>query len=507
MIFNVPDASHGAGFFIGLARAQPDAWEWFWAVPVCLLAILVLAWRLWTERKKTAALEEQIALSKQRRKIVFDFLHDLGEAFTEGIDLDELLHIIATFSVNTTQASAGAVFLLDADKKSLRAEVIVGPFPPPVRPPDFIESKLAGQPGGLEQMVKSLAIPLGEGPIGEVAQKGKPVLIQDGLQDPRLAQYDDPALQTRTAIFIPLKFKDEVLGVMAVVNKKGERGGSAFFNANDLFLLDSLADHAAISLYNTTLYTLQAEQKQLDSDLRVASEIQKMLLPERAPTVPNFELVGNNISARQVGGDYYDFLPLDGVHVAVVIADVSGKAIPGALMMTICRSAIRSQARLEHSPIDVLRRVNELLLPDLREDMFITLLYGILDSGKRTFTFVRAGHDPALWYHAQGESVEVLAPHGTALGLDRSPKFSEELEARRLTLSPGDVLALYTDGITESLDANDNEFGRDRLIEVIKSNARSPAGQICRSIFERLGQFTTDSPPLDDRTLIIIKAV
>jgi sigma-B regulation protein RsbU (phosphoserine phosphatase) len=207
-----------------------------------------------------------------------------------------------------------------------------------------------------------------------------------------------------------------------------------------------------------------------------------------------------------VGGDYYDFLRLDETHVGVVIADVSGKAIPGALVMTMCRSAIRAQANPALSPIDVVRRVNELLLPDLREDMFITVLYGILDTTKRTFTFVRAGHDPALWYHAQTAAVEVVAPHGTAVGLDRSERFGRELEARRLNLSAGDLLVLYTDGITESLNAEEVEFSREQLVQLIKKNADRTVGQICETVFERVREFTNDGPPHDDRTLIVIKA-
>ncbi|HZV36522.1 MAG TPA: GAF domain-containing protein, partial [Verrucomicrobiae bacterium] len=338
-----------------------------WLSLFLFLTALVLLWRLRRARKQAEALHAQIELLSHRRTIVFDFLHDLGEAFTEGINLDELLHLIASFSVNTTQASAGAVFLLDRERKLLQAEVVIGPFPPPAKTEKPIELKGDQPIGELEQIVKSQAITLGEGVIGEVAQSGKPVLIQDGLKDPRIVQHANESLQTRTAIYIPLKFKDEVLGVMAVVNKQAG-DSAAFFNANDLFLLDSLADHAAISLYNTTLYTLEAEQKRLAGDLRVASEIQRMLLPDKAPEVKHFELAGANIPAQHVGGDYYDFLPLDNSHTGVVIADVSGKAIPGALVMTISRSAIRAQSPLSRSPAEVLRHVADLITPDLRED-------------------------------------------------------------------------------------------------------------------------------------------
>ena len=504
MIFTATHAGRELLFAAGFMNAHPEAWPYL--LFLFSLIILALLWQLRIARRQAEALTSQIELLTQRRAIVFDFLHDLGEAFTEGISLDELLDLIARFSVNTTQASAGAVFLFDKKKKNLRAEVVIGPFPPPLRPPNVIESKLASDPLNLEQVVKSQIIAVGQGLIGEVAQTGKPVLIQDGLKDPRLVQYEEPSLQTRTAIFIPLKFKEEVLGVMAVVNKQaGET--APFFNANDLFLLDSLADHAAISLYNTTLYTLEAEQKRMDNDLRVASEIQRLLLPDHAPTIRNFELAGNNIPAQHVGGDYYDFLPLDETRTGIVIADVSGKAIPGALVMTICRSAIKGQTRLSLSPAEVLQHVSELVIPDLREDMFVTMLYGILDSNERTFTFVRAGHDPVLWYHAKTGAVEVVTPRGAAVGLDRSRPLTGKLEELRLNLNPGDILTLYTDGITESLDAEDREFGRGQLMETVKANAQSSAAQICQAILERLSQFTGDSPPHDDRTLIIIKTL
>jgi phosphoserine phosphatase RsbU/P len=466
----------------------------------------VLFWKLAQQRRRNLELAKRLTLLNQSRKYILDFLHDLGEAFTEGIDLDELLYMIASFSVTTTQAASGAVFLFDRDKRFLQAEVVIGPFPPPLPIPTDSASKAGVSGTSLERLVKSQRIQLSEGIIGEVARNGKPVLIQDGLKDSRLVQHTSPALQTRTAIFIPLKFKDEVLGVMAVVNKENAKGVD-FFNANDLFLLDSLADHAAISLYNATLYTLEAEQKQMDSDLRVASEIQRMLLPDHAPTVRNFQIAGYNFPARHVGGDYYDFLKLSDSRVGIVIADVSGKAIPSALVMTICRSAIRAQARLSESPTEVLQHVHESVIPDLREDTFVTILYGILDTEKREFTFVRAGHDPVLWYHANTKKVDVVAPKGMAVGMDRIHRLDERLEQSRLNLLPGDILTLYTDGITEGLNTENREFGRDQLIEIIESVADESAGKISQSIFERLRQFTADSPPHDDRTLIVIKAI
>jgi sigma-B regulation protein RsbU (phosphoserine phosphatase) len=479
--------------------------KWALILSVHVLVILGLLWLLVRRGRKNDELKAQLELLSHRRKIVFDFLHDLGEAFTEGIDLDELLRIIARFSVHTTQASAGAVFLLDKRTSTLRAAVVIGPFPPPIRSPEVLESKLASRARHLEQIIKAQTVPLGQGLIGEVARSGKPLLIQNGLEDPRIIQYEEPSLQTRTAIIMPLKFRQEVLGVMAVVNKEsGESSGP--FNANDLFLLDSLADHAAVSLHNTQLYTLQAEKQQLDADLRVASEIQRMLLPVRAPLLKNFQLAGANQPARQVGGDYYDFLPLSDSCLGIVIADVSGKAVPGALVMATCRSVIRAEARIDRSPQEVLRRVNQLVKSDLREDMFVTIIYGILDAERRTFTFARAGHDPVLWHHAASASVEVMAPKGVAVGLAQTERFNHCLEQRELACEPGDVLLLYTDGLTESLNPGGKEFGRDQLIDTLRTCAASSAEEISRAIFDRVHRFTGEGPAHDDQTLIVARA-
>ncbi|EEF58544.1 PP2C family protein-serine/threonine phosphatase [Pedosphaera parvula] len=503
MIFKAP---HEAVTFLPALGTVAIESEILASIVLLSIAILALqAWKLTERKRRNRELVKKVELLNKSRKYILDFLHDLGEAFTEGINLDELLYMIANFSVTTTQAAAGAVFLFDKEKQYLQAEVVIGPFPPALPIPETVKAQSPASETSLEQLVKSQRVRLREGIIGEVARSGKPVLIQDGLRDPRLVQHEIPELQTRTAIFIPLKFKDEVLGVMAVVNKEKAEAAD-YFNANDLFLLDSLADHAAISLYNATLYTLEAQQKQLDSDLRVASEIQKMLLPGHAPSVKNFQIEGYNLPARHVGGDYYDFLPLNDSRVGIVIADVSGKAIPSALVMTICRSAIRAQARLSESPTEVLQHVHESVIPDLREDMFVTILYGILDTNNRTFTFVRAGHDPVLWYHANTGVMDVIAPKGMAVGMDRIHRLDERLEECKLPLLPGDIITLYTDGITEALNGEDEEFGRDRLINTIKNVAHENADKILQSIFERLRQFTADIPPHDDRTLIVIKA-
>lgn len=467
---------------------------------------LLCFWRLVHERARVRELRARLDLASQRRKVVLDFLHDLGEAFAAGINTTQVLQRVVQFAVNTTQASAGAIFLLNRKSGMLHVENVIGPFPPLKRPENFIEENYAGKPDQLERVLRQQAIALGEGLAGEVAQTGRPVLVRVGAHDSRVPQYAHESLRVQTAMFMPMKFHDEVRGVLVVINKESS-GEGLVFNAGDLFLLDSVATHGAISLHNVEVVRQQEEQKIFAADMRVASEIQKMLLPDQAPDVQNFDLHALNHAAQHVSGDYYDFIQLDESRIGVVIADVSGKAVSGALVMATCRALLRMQAVQSASPAQMLAGVYRRLVPDLPEDMFITMTYGILDGEKRTFKFARAGHDPALWYHAAEKKIESLAPKGVAVGLGRVEDFERNLQEQEIVLPPGDILLLYTDGITEAVDAEENEFGRERLIETAQGCAQSSAAEISARVIQRLDAFTDDAPPHDDRTLIVIKSI
>jgi sigma-B regulation protein RsbU (phosphoserine phosphatase) len=181
--------------------------------------------------------------------------------------------------------------------------------------------------------------------------------------------------------------------------------------------------------------------------------------------------------------------------------------VSGALVMATCRAILRTQCSLSHSPVSVVANVQRRLITDLPEDMFVTMIYGILDGKKRTFKFARAGHDPALWYQAAGQSVTPVIPKGVAIGLGRGAEFESGLGEREILLPPGDVLVLYTDGITEGMDAGQNEFGRERLAQAIRDAAQESTDQIANRIIDRLGQFTDNAPPHDDRTLVVIKSL
>ena len=237
----------------------------------------------------------------------------------------------------------------------------------------------------------------------------------------------------------------------------------------------------------------------------MAHEIQRILLPADAPKIEGFEVAGINLPARQVSGDYYDYIPVDLTHCGVAIADVSGKGVPASLIMAMCRSVLRSRATGQNSPSSVLKVVNAQLFPDIKEDMFISMAYVILEQGNSTLTLSRAGHDAPLHYRASDGEVTKVKPPGMALGIDSGGVFNRITSDFSLTLETDDCLVLYTDGVTEALDAKGDEFGLAKVIESIQSSASTGAAGVIAKITESLRNFVGSQPQHDDITLIVIR--
>jgi serine phosphatase RsbU (regulator of sigma subunit) len=279
-------------------------------------------------------------------------------------------------------------------------------------------------------------------------------------------------MRNRSMLLVPLKIRDEPLGVMAVLNK--QRGS---FTTDDQFLLQALADQGGLSINNAMLTNEVRNQERLKRDLQIARDIQQRLQPERCPIVPGFELAARGSSATEVGGDYYDFFWVDEDRLGIVVADVSGKGVPAALTVAMMRSVFRTQAKGNRDVRDVLARVNEFMGQDLRRDMFITCVYGILEISAKRFAWARAGHEPILVAHDNAPT-DVLKPDGFALGVIDSPLFEEMLEVQTVELSPGDRMLIFTDGLTEAMNSEGEEFGMDRILRVMRHEAGAEAPEM-----------------------------
>jgi phosphoserine phosphatase RsbU/P len=298
-----------------------------------------------------------------------------------------------------------------------------------------------------------------------------------------------------------LLYGKQNMGVLALANGPTD----APFSQSDFVVFKSIAEQSAFALYNAIIYSEASEKRRLDHDLEIARDIQRVLLPAEAPRVNGFEISGINVPARQVSGDYFDYIKVDDERLGVAIADVSGKGVPASLIMAICRSVLRTQAVRNPSPANVLQEVNRQLYPDIKEDMFISMAYLILNHARNSVTLARAGHDAPLLYRHASKTVSPIKPPGMVVGIDSGSVFDRITGDFPLSLERDDCLLLYTDGVTEALDAEGNEFGVERTMQSVRGIASSGAQAIVGRLIDDLRNFVGARPQNDDITLIAIR--
>ena len=476
--------------------------------PILLFGLLlasVAGWILtaYSQRRRIRTLERSNEEIQVEETLVFDFLHGLGEAFSETIRPHDLHRLIVEGATRILDAHGGALYMADRTGGKLTPAFISKGCPPLVDVPPNIVQQAAATPIALESYLRLHSIAPGEGMIGRVWQSGQPVYLNEFSEAPELANLRDSAFGTASVMAASLSYGKQDLGVLAIAN--GRMGGP--FSQGDFVVFKSIAEQSAFALYNAIIYSMANEKKRLDHDLEIARDIQRILLPAEAPAINGFEISGINVPARQVSGDYFDYIHVDDERLGVAIADVSGKGVPASLIMAICRSVLRSEAARNPSPADVLQKVNRQLYPDIKEDMFISMAYLILDHGNNGngVTLARAGHDAPLLYKRQSQSVTPIKPPGMVVGIDSGNVFDRITGDFAVPLERDDCLVLYTDGVTEALDTEGNEFGLERTIQSVRASATDGAQAIVKQVINDVRNFTGSHPQNDDITLIAIR--
>jgi phosphoserine phosphatase RsbU/P len=265
-------------------------------------------------------------------------------------------------------------------------------------------------------------------------------------------------------------------------------------------ILTGIAQQVALALETARLQAEATARQRLERELEVARGIQHSFLPQQLPSVPDWQLSVYYRAARQVGGDFYDFIPLKSKKWGIVIADVADKGVPAALFMALSRTLIRAAAFSRDDPVQTLTRVNELLLSDSRSDLFVTAWFGVWDPTNNEIVYASAGHNPPMLIRADGLTEE-LSARGIALGVIDTVK----LEEKRVTVGPGELLVAYTDGVTEALRSDGTEFGVVGLQSTAASSRQHHTEEITNRIVSAIDTFTAGEPQSDDMTLIVLK--
>ena len=454
--------------------------------------------RLDAAGKRIMQIEKKLERLRCERKSLLTMMHDLGEAFNADLTPSDLLRIVTATAAEVLDASGCAYYRWNPEAKTFSCVSVYKIFPPLHAIPPETQPKMVARIEHLHDILLQEKLPATNQLLSSVIEHGS-ILIADAGSDHRLPQHKEPLLRFRSLMLCRMSCQGQNYGVLAVANKKD----TTPFNRSDLELLQDIALQAAFSLHSAILLNIISEKRKLDQDVNLAGQIQRILLPDTPPVIPGYHLAGENIAAQRLSGDYYDFFCLPEGRVGLVIADVSGKGVAASLIMTMCRAVLRSHAITQSSPAEVLRLVNRQLHPDMQKDMFVTIIYAVLDPLRHTLTLARAGHEtPLLWRNGH---VETIKSPGMAIGIDSGEMFDLFIQDTTLTLIPGDMLLLYTDGVIEMQNSEQQEFGRDNLRQIICTSADSGARQTIENIITHIGRFRGDAPAYDDITLIALQ--
>ena len=332
--------------------------------------------------------------------------------------------------------------------------------------------------------------------LDEVVIRGKSVLTSDAQHDPRFASGTVVLQGVRSVLAVPLGVTDKVFGIIYADSPIAE----GRFTEDHLKVLTTLASVAAIRVENARLIEARLERERLERELALASEIQQRFQPTAPPHVNGYELQGISFPCYEIGGDYYDFIERDDGRLVIALGDVSGKGTAAALLMSSLHAAIHAQSASHNTLSATISAVNRYLADNIPANRFVTLFYAELDPESGALSFLNAGHNPPLIVHSAG-TVEQLASGGLPLGIKPDAEYREG----RTQLQRGDVLVIYSDGVTEAVSPTGEEFGATRLYEVVSRNIEASAAGIRDRIESSLTKFAQGTSAADDITLVIVK--
>ena len=437
---------------------------------------LLALFRLHARLASIALRDAELLHSTRRTLNKLSFLVEASKALSSTLDLSEVLGRILDVAKTHTEAERGTLFLVDETSNEIWSLIA----------------------HGLEK--QEIRLPLGKGIAGHVAQTGEIVLIPDAYADPRFNPEVDKrtGYRTRTILCLPIRNKaGKIIAALQLLNKQ-----TGSFTPEDADFLLTLSGHMALALENAQLHQALLDKERMERELALARGIQRSLLPERAPLVDGFDIALLNEPCYAVGGDYYDFLNLGPQTLLAVIADVEGKGVSSALVMSNLQATLRALVLHLHSLDEIAESLNRMILNDTRSQKYLSIFIGLIDVRRKGLHYINCGHVPPVIIRPNHDPIP-LTEGGMVIGLFENARY----QRGHTKFQHGDVLVLCTDGITESMDTLQEEYGMERLVLCVQNAAEQSAAEIVAAVGADVARFSRHGTHVDDKVMIAVKVM
>ena len=406
-----------------------------------------------------------------QRNLEIKKIFEVSQKLLTSMHTEEILEFLLDSLSEVIAYDAAVIFLFDPDTRNLYQKV----------------SK------GYEEGT-DLTLKMGEGACGWVAETRRISLIKNVEKDDH---YYPIRPETKSQVSIPLQIQDELMGVLSL-----ESNEIGYFTSHSIELLNLFANQAVIALYNAKQYEISLTKKNLEHELVNAAKVQKVLLPQRTPVYKNLQISFSHIPSKHVSGDLFDLAAINDDILGLVVGDASGKGAGAAIMMSLVLAGFRAYKKSRLAVCEVVARLNNLLEDSVSDGRYATLFYALLSTSKNQITFTNAGHNPPFLFHENGK-VEELSGGGIVLGYLANQVYTQI----KIPFNRGDILLCYTDGITEAMNIDGEEFGEERLKKVVRDNPDKSCHQLRKEILKEVDNFTKSDIISDDRTLLLVKYI
>jgi len=404
-------------------------------------------------------------------------INEIAVAISSTMEVEQIVDLIIKKCVKHLKAEQADVMLLDETEAG-------NPFHTMIRRADTTANI---SPYRLDDQL-----------TGWMLKHQKPLLVNDFANDDRFRRIEDTSFEIHSLLSVPLLSKGKMVGVLTLFNKKKEGG----FSIQDQRLVSIISSQSAQIIENARLYEEEQEFLKVQKEMEMAFEIQMNLLPKKQPDTNKYEIVGKSIPAQVVGGDYFDFIPIDENKLAICLGDVSGKGLPAAMLMANLQATIRGQTLVDPTPKTCLKHSNKLLYQSTDPQKFATFFYGVLDQKNHTLCYANAGHNRPFFIKKSRES-KCLETAGLALSIVKETEFEEDC----ISFDRGDLLFIYSDGITEAMNEKNEEFGEEKTSELLCKNKKMKATELIKKVMSEVDKFAETRSQTDDMTIVVIKRI